>query len=110
MLAASAAVQALRSAQAWCLGLAIGLPISGVWYFALIPFVVLAFLLPFSIGGVGAGTASFVPLFAYAGLTREDAVALSLLFAFLGVVGNLPGGLLMVVSPGSDPPLETAKT
>ena len=110
VLAASVAVQALRSAQAWCLGLAIGLGISGLWYFALIPFVVLAFLLPASIAGVGAGTASFVPLFAYAGLTREEAVALSFLFAFLGVVGNLPGGLLMVVSPGSDPPLETAKT
>ena len=110
VLAASVAVQALRSAQAWCLGLAIGLPISGVWYFALIPFVVLAFLLPASMSGLGAGTASFVPLFALAGLAREDAVALSLLFWFLGVVGNLPGGLLMMVSPGSNPTLETTKT
>ena len=110
VLAASVAVQALRSAQAWCLGLAIGLPISGVWYFALIPFAVLAFLLPASMSGLGAGTASFVPLFALAGLAREDAVALSLLFWFLGVIGNLPGGLLMMVSPGSNPTLETTKT
>jgi uncharacterized protein (TIRG00374 family) len=110
VLAASVAVQALRSAQAWCLGLAIGLPISGVWYFALIPFAVLAFLLPASMSGLGAGTASFVPLFALAGLAKEDAVALSLLFWFLGVVGNLPGGVLMMVSPGSDPTLETTKT
>jgi len=110
VLAASVAVQALRSAQAWCLGLAIGLPISGFWYFALIPFVVLAFLLPASIAGVGAGTASFVPLFLYARLSSEDAVALSLLFAFLGVIGNLPGGLLMLVSPNADPSLNTPKT
>ena len=110
VLAASVAVQALRSAQAWCLGLAIGLAISGVWYFALIPFVVLAFLLPASIAGLGAGTASFVPLFAYARLTNEDAVALSLLFAFLGVVGNLPGGVLMLLAPGSDSRLRTPKT
>jgi uncharacterized protein (TIRG00374 family) len=102
VLGASVAVQALRSAQAWCLGLAIGLPISGLWYFALIPFVVLAFLLPASIAGVGAGTASFVPLFAYAGLSNERAVALSLLFAFLGVIGNLPGGLLMLFAPTSN--------
>ena len=110
VLAASVAVQALRSAQAWCLGLAIGLSISGLWYFALIPFVVLAFLLPLSIAGVGAGTASFVPLFGYAHLIQEDAVALSFLFAFLGFVGNLPGGLLMLATPGSDPPLNSVKT
>ena len=102
VLVASVAVQALRSAQAWCLGVAIGLPISGFWYFALIPFVVLAFLLPLSIAGIGAGTASFVPLFVYAHVSREDAVALSLLFAFLGFIGNLPGGLLMLVAPNAD--------
>lgn len=103
VIVASVAVQALRSAQAWCLGLAIGLPISGFWYFALIPFVVLVFLLPLSIAGVGAGTGSFVPLFALALVSKEDAVALSFLFAFLGVVGNLPGGLLLLVSPSSNP-------
>jgi uncharacterized protein (TIRG00374 family) len=110
VLVASVAVQALRSAQAWCLGVAIGLPISGFWYFALIPFVVLAFLLPASIAGIGAGTASFVPLFAYALLSNEDAVALALLFASLGVIDNLPGGLLMLVAPGSNPPLHPPKT
>lgn len=100
VLAASVAVQALRSAQAWCLGMAIGLTVSGVWYFALIPFGVLAFLLPASVSGLGAGTASFVPLFALAGVPAADAVALSLLFWFLGVLGNLPGGLLLLASPG----------
>ena len=110
VVAASVAVQALRSAQAWCLGLAIGLPISDDWYFALIPFVVLAFMLPASIGGVGAGTGSFVPLFALAGLLHEDAVALSLLFASLGVIGNLPGGVLVLVSPDSNIALHPPKT
>lgn len=101
VLTASVAVQALRSAQAWCLGLAIGLTISGVWYFALIPFAVLAFLLPASMSGLGAGTASFVPLFDVAKVPAADAVALSLLFWFLGVLGNLPGGLLLLFSPSS---------
>ncbi|MEO6221738.1 MAG: lysylphosphatidylglycerol synthase domain-containing protein, partial [Vicinamibacterales bacterium] len=110
VLAASVAVQALRSAQAWCLGLAIGLSVSGVWYFALIPFAVLAFLLPASMSGLGAGTASFVPLFALAGVPASDAVALSLLFWFLGVIGNLPGGLLILIAPDSDASLTRAKT
>ena len=59
------------------------------WYFALIPFGVLAFLLPLSVSGLGAGVASFVPLFALAGLPRE------------GVLGNLPGGILMVLGSNS---------
>ena len=101
VLAASLGVQALRSAQAWCLGIAIGLTLNGVWYFALIPFGVLAFLLPASVSGLGAGTASFVPLFALAGLPAADAVALSLLFWFLGVLGNLPGGTLMILGSNS---------
>lgn len=102
VLAASVGVQLLRSAQAWCLGLAIGLTIGGVWYFALIPFAVIAFLLPASVSGLGAGTASFVPLFALAGVPAADAVALSLLFWLLGILGNLPGGLL--VAGGHRPP------
>ena len=110
VLAASVGVQLLRSAQAWCLGLAIGLTIGGVWYFALIPFAVIAFLLPASVSGLGAGTASFVPLFALAAVPAADAVALSLLFWLLGVLGNLPGGLLVAggqwpsgTRPGSAP-------
>ncbi len=110
VLAASVAVQALRSAQAWCLGLAIGLPIGGAWYFALIPFVVLAFMLPASMSGLGAGTASFVPLFALAGLADAQAIALSLLFWFLGVVGNLPGGVLMLTAPDSESVSRTSNT
>ena len=101
VLLASIGVQALRSAQAWCLGLAIGLTLGGGWYFALIPFGVLAFLLPLSVSGLGAGVASFVPLFALAGLPREEAFALGLLFWFLGVLGNLPGGILMVLGSNS---------
>lgn len=110
VLAASVAVQALRAAQAWCLGLALGLSISGVWYFALIPFAVLAFLLPASISGLGAGTASFVPLFDLAGVAAPEAVALSLLFWFLGVLGNLPGGLLLATTPGPPIGLKQPKT
>jgi glycosyltransferase 2 family protein len=110
VLIASVAVQALRSAQAWCLGLALGLQISGFWYFALIPFVVLAFLLPFSISGLGAGTASFVWLFGLAGVSDSDATALALLFWFLGVLGNLPGGLLMLVSSQRVESVEQRKT
>jgi uncharacterized protein (TIRG00374 family) len=110
VLAASVAVQILRSAQTWCLGLAIGLTISGDWYFALIPFCTLAWLMPASVSGLGLGTASFVPLFALAGVPASDAVALSLLFWFLGILGNLPGAVLILIAPGSVPSLRQPNT
>lgn len=103
VLLASMIVQALRSAQAWSLGLSIGLTIDGVWYFALIPLASLAFMLPASVSGLGAGTASFLPLFGRAGVTDADAVSLSLLFWFLGVLGSLPGGLLLLTRGRSTP-------
>jgi hypothetical protein len=51
-----------------------------------------------------------VPLFAPALLSQEQAVALSFLFAFLGVVGNLPGGLLMLAAPSTNPRVHAPKT
>jgi uncharacterized protein (TIRG00374 family) len=109
VLAASVGVQILRSVQTWCLGLAIGLTITGDWYFALIPFCTLAWLMPASVSGLGLGTWSFIPLFKLAGVPESEAIALSLLFWFLGILGNVPGALLMLIAPGFDPTSQTRK-
>jgi hypothetical protein len=68
VLMASIGVQVLRVLQAYFLGVALGIS-APLWsYFVAIPIVLLVMLLP--------------------------AFALSVLFVALGVVGNLPGGLL----------------
>jgi hypothetical protein len=51
-------------------------------------------LLPISVNGLGTSQAGFVLFFAAAGVSRDSAFALSVLFVALGVVGNLPGGVL----------------
>lgn len=99
VLGCSVAVQLLRVLQAWCLGLALGLGIGGLWYFAFIPIIVMVILLPISMFGIGTGNYTFVTLFAIAGVTRPDALALSVLFLLLGVLGNLPGGVLVAMDP-----------
>jgi uncharacterized protein (TIRG00374 family) len=99
VLACSVAVQLLRVLQAWCLGLALGIGIGGLWYFAFIPIIVMVVLLPISMFGIGTGNYTFVALFAVAGVARADALALSVLFLALGVLGNLPGGLLVALDP-----------
>jgi uncharacterized protein (TIRG00374 family) len=102
VLGVSVAVQVLRTLQTWCLGLALGLTVSGIWYFATVPVIVLVVLLPVSIGGLGTANLAFVKLFAVAGVAEEPALLLSILFLALGTVGNLPGGVLLALT--SEPP------
>jgi uncharacterized protein (TIRG00374 family) len=96
VLTASVVVQVLRTLQAWCLGQALGLPISVVWYFAFIPVIVLIMTLPISVAGLGTSQLSFQLLFAMAGVASAEAWALSILFLALGLIGNLPGGWLFM--------------
>jgi uncharacterized protein (TIRG00374 family) len=96
VLAASVGVQILRILQAFCLGVALGIPLPVTAYFAFIPVILLVMLLPISINGLGTSQVAFVGLFARAGVRQADAVALSILFLALGVAGNLPGGFLYV--------------
>lgn len=94
VLAGSIGVQALRIVQAYFLGLSLGITLPLATYFALIPVILLVMLLPVTINGLGVSQAAFVYFFALAGVANEVAFTLSVLFVALGIVGNLPGGLL----------------
>lgn len=95
VLAGSLFVHVLRTLQVWALGMALGISIDVIWYFAAVPIIVLVMLLPISPSGVGIGNAAFVYLFGFAKVEPEPAFALSVLFMLLSVIGNLPGGLLL---------------
>jgi hypothetical protein len=56
-----------------------------------------------TVNGLGTGQAAFVWFFARAGVPDATAFALSLLFIGLGVVGNLPGGILFAVGSSGQP-------
>ena len=58
------------------------------------PLILLVMLLPVTFNGIGTSQAAFVWFFGRAGIPAPPAFALSVLFVALGVVGNLPGGLL----------------
>jgi glycosyltransferase 2 family protein len=97
VLAASVGVQVLRIVQAYCLGRSLGIDAGLTIYFAFIPVILLIMLLPVSINGLGTSQAAFVWFFARVGVDAAPAFALSVLFVALGIVGNLPGGLLYVM-------------
>jgi hypothetical protein len=94
VLTASLAVQAIRIAQAYALGRALGIDAGLLVYAAAIPLILLIMLLPITVNGLGTSQAAFVWFFGRAGVDSAAAFALSILFVGLGIVGNLPGGLL----------------
>jgi uncharacterized protein (TIRG00374 family) len=94
VLAASVAVQAIRIVQAYCLGRSLHIDATLAVYFEFIPLILLVMLLPVSINGIGPSQVAFVWFFAKAGVPDAQSFALSILFVALGIVGNLPGGLI----------------
>jgi glycosyltransferase 2 family protein len=93
-LAASVGVQVLRVVQAYFLGLSLGIGLTLPVYFVAVPLILLVVLLPISVNGIGTSQAAFIWCFGALGVDRPEAFALSVLFVALGIVGNLPGGLL----------------
>ena len=100
VLVCSIAVQALRILQAYYLGRGLGIDAPVAVYFAFLPLILLVMLLPVTVNGLGTGQAAFVWFFARASVPAATAFALSLVFIGLGVVGNLPGGILFAVGGG----------
>jgi uncharacterized protein (TIRG00374 family) len=98
VLLASIAVQILRVVQAYCLGRSLGIDAALAAYFAFIPVILLIMLLPITVNGLGTSQAAFVWFFARVGVANAPAFVLSLLFVALGIVGNLPGGVLYALS------------
>jgi uncharacterized protein (TIRG00374 family) len=104
VLAGSLAVQILRIVQAYFLGAGLGIALPLTIYFAFVPLILLVMLLPVTFNGIGTSQAAFVWFFGRAGVPAPAAFALSVLFVALGVVGNLPGGLLYAAGRGRRDP------
>jgi uncharacterized protein (TIRG00374 family) len=97
VLLASLGVQMLRIVQTYYLGLALSIPTGFATYFALVPLILLVMMVPLTVYGLGTSQAAFVWFFGTAGVPPDDGFALSVLFIALGVVGNLPGGVLYLI-------------
>lgn len=103
VLMLSVVVQILRTVQAWGLGIALGLAISPLWYFALIPIIIVILILPISVAGLGSGNLAFEQFFRLAGVDAATALALSVWFILLGPIGSLPGGVAALLVPSRNP-------
>jgi uncharacterized protein (TIRG00374 family) len=97
----SLAVQAIRVTQSYCIGVSLGIHLPWSMYFALIPIILIILLIPITINGLGTSQLAFVWLFGQVGVPTAESFTLSVLAVSLGIVGNLPGGILYAMGgPG----------
>ena len=101
VLLSSIVVQGLRVLQAYCLGQGLGIQVPLTTYFVFIPLIVIVMQVPITVSGLGVSQAMFDLLFTRVGVPSSQAVALSILFVALAIVGNLPGAFLYATGRGS---------
>lgn len=94
VLGLSVGVQLLRVLQAWLLSESMSLGTPAIYFFCFVPTLLIVTMLPISVGGWGTANYAYVALFSSVGMDRDGAFVLSILILALGVVGNLPGGLI----------------
>lgn len=82
-------------AMFYCSAQAVHAPLSFFHLFALVPCALFAMSIPISIGGWGLREASAVALWAMAGLPPENALASSVLYGILALLGALPGAFVL---------------
>ena len=87
----SVTVQLLRIAQAYLLGLGLGISVPFRYYLVFMPVGLLMLLLPISISGFGLPQGVIVWLLRPMGVPHEQSFALSTLIVLTGLAGNLPG-------------------
>jgi uncharacterized protein (TIRG00374 family) len=94
VLAMSVGVQVLRILQAYLLSEAMALGTPLVYFFCFVPLILLITMLPISVSGLGTTNLAYVALFGSVGMDPDGAFVLSVLILALGVIGNLPGGVI----------------
>lgn len=81
----------------YTLGSMVGITLSPMTYFSIIPLVFLAGAFPISLGGIGIREGVLVGLLAGIGVDTQAAIALSLLYLFAHLITSMPGGLVILI-------------
>lgn len=80
----------------YCGAHAVGASLSVFHLLVLVPAVILSMSIPISMGGWGLREATAVALWTMAGLPGEEALAASIAYGLLNLLGSLPGALVLL--------------
>lgn len=98
----SVAYQSLVVCEMWFIAEAVSVDISAAVFAAVLPLVLVATLLPFSIGGLGIREGSIVLLLTQVGIDTSDATVVSLLSLAALTLATGAFGLLLIGKPVRD--------
>jgi glycosyltransferase 2 family protein len=84
--------------SSYFLSLAFGVNISLLYFFILIPIVLVLVRLPISIDGIGIQEGAFVYFLTLIGVSRADALLLGIASHIMAIISVLPGGVLYGLS------------
>lgn len=93
-LGLSVFMQMAISFSIWILAIGVGARIGFMECIVLVPFVILASMLPISVAGWGVREGAMVFAFGFAGVDSTTALTISILFGIVVAATGLPGGLL----------------
>ena len=82
---------AFRIVPAWLVALALGIAVSPLQLFIIVPIIVFATQIPISAGGLGVREVGWVALLGIIGVPAADAIVMSLLLVAIIFVAALPG-------------------
>ena len=92
----SVVIQGARIMTHYLLGRSLGVTVSPVYFFLIIPIVAVVASLPVSLGGLGLREQTGVVLFGGVGVAALQAFSMEFLAYLVAVVSGLPGGVVFV--------------
>ncbi|OGQ56335.1 MAG: hypothetical protein A3J24_07760 [Deltaproteobacteria bacterium RIFCSPLOWO2_02_FULL_53_8] len=94
----------------WFLGRQLGIDIGIGYYFLFIPLTTVISMLPISLAGLGLREGAFIYLFTLAGVSKEQALTLSLIYFAIMAIVSLIGGIEYLRIGGQRPQTDGSET
>lgn len=108
LLALSALMQLLNVLIVYSVGLGLGVQMSALHYFVLVPPVLFLSMMPISIAGWGVREGAMVAALSSVGVLASQSLALSIAYGLVNILASLPGGALWLIDRRSRAPELTA--
>ena len=87
----------------FCISQALSWPVAFIYFCIFVPLITLGEALPISIFGIGVRDSLYVFFFAQAGVSREQALALALVYVLITLAYSLLGGALFLLHRPANP-------
>jgi glycosyltransferase 2 family protein len=107
-IALSVALQASLAIAQYVLALGIGLHVPLADFMLIVPIANVFAAMPITFNGLGVRETAYLILFGMAGLSRDDAIALGLLWFAATMLGGMTGAIAFVTTPVPSGPREAA--